>query len=80
MKHSKSWMLDEHPIECSLNGRCHRVTVIAGIGTPLSRPVVTVARSTNQEDFRRFLNKLKEAVRPELAYREKPIVLLDNHS
>ena len=73
-------MRDEDPVTCALNGTCHRITVFGVIGITLSKPIFYLAKSTNEEDFLKFLNKVKEAIGPEHRNREKPILLLDNHS
>ena len=74
-------MREDSPVTCALNGTCHRITVFGAIGTPLAKPVFYLAKSTNEEDFLKFLNKVKEAVSPTAQRaREKPVILLDNHS
>ena len=57
------------------------MTVFGAIGTPLSRPLFMVGDSTNEIQFRRFIRRLKERVRTDLAGKKKmPILLLDNAS
>ena len=73
-------MLADSPVTCSFNNKCHRVTIIGAIGANLTKPVFTIASSTNQKDFRKFLKVLKDAVKEEYHCREKPILLVDNAS
>lgn len=54
------------------------VTVFGAIGACLSEPVFMAARSTNQVEFRRFLNEIAWHLRNPYR-RSKPYLVMDNH-
>jgi len=53
------------------------ITVFGAIGNCLKKPMFMTARSTNKEDYMRFMNQVKEQVR-DLRGR-KPVLLYDAH-
>ena len=53
------------------------ITVFGAIGKCLKKPMFMTARSTNKEDYMRFMNQVKEQVR-DLKGR-KPVLLYDAH-
>ena len=56
------------------------VTVLGAIGSQLSKPVFTLAKSTNKEAVLEFLMKLNSIVNPNLNLPRKNVtIVLDNH-
>ena len=53
------------------------VTIYGAIGLCLQKPVFELGLSTNIAEFKSFLQKLQQSVKPGV---EKPYLLLDNHS
>lgn len=64
------------------HGKRHAVTVFGCIGEQLKEPVFQLGDSTNQFEFRRFLEECKSRVKPECAGpgrgRHMPVLMLDN--
>ena len=56
----------------------HNITVMGAISDQLKRPFFLVADSTNEEECRDYFRQLKSQVKPFLANRRKPIIVLDN--
>lgn len=62
-----------------INDKNHRnVTVYGAIGNCLNEPLFKLGKSTNEEDYGKFLHDLKMKVRLDLG--EKPILLYDGHT
>jgi len=75
---AKSWSKRDQPLYHARNSKRITTTVYGAIGHCLTRPVFRLGRSTNIKEYKMFLKKVHETVKPEYSFtRTKPILLYD---